>query len=558
MAETYSIQLGVGFNFEEAKQNLNKMINDLQKDYKVNINFNNVNFDKIINDYKNLQQQLQSNGIKLNTDGFKQISQDLDKVSTKMKQVGDNFVPVKNVKEWSNGIGEVVKLTEKIDAKTGQVVSKYKEVSTNVRQVRDEESKLANLMANAREKSNVKQRQEELKTIQKQAQAINKNIELEYKLKQVQNTQANDTARKLAYQEEQNRLKNTTEIQKKIERIITGSNETIAQQQTRLNRNNGQQYEQFWLKALKEKEQKTIEVENRIAQAEQKRIQKLGQEKGFASGGMFGNDSYIKAQIQAIYGADASIKSYKRTLDSAGNSQIKMTVATQQSNNQTKEFGVTIDRNTQKIYQNSEAIKVSNKHISNAFERMGNSIKQMASMALTMGLVYKGLAKFSQGIEFVKRLDQQMVQVREITGMTQEQTDKLTSSYSKMSVNLATTLTDMSKLTVELTRQGLAIDETNKRMQIFSKFNKVINGDINQSTELMTAGINSLQVDAQELSDVLVKVGAVSGTSAVEVGQIIQKSGAMAKEGKVSLQELATMGAIISEKTRESGKVLPS
>ncbi|WP_278336851.1 hypothetical protein [Clostridium botulinum] len=42
------------------------------------------------------------------------------------------------------------------------------------------------------------------------------------------------------------------------------------------------------------------------------------------------------------------------------------------------------------------------------------------------------------------------------------------------------------------------------------------------------------------------------------VGAIIQKSGAMAKEGKVSLQELATMGAIVSEKTRESGKVLPS
>ncbi|KOA94030.1 hypothetical protein ADU76_04265 (plasmid) [Clostridium botulinum] len=104
----------------------------------------------------------------------------------------------------------------------------------------------------------------------------------------------------------------------------------------------------------------------------------------------------------------------------------------------------------------------------------------------------------------------------------------------------------------------VAIDETNKRMQIFSKFNKVINGDINQSTELMTAGINSLQVDAQELSDVLVKVGAVSGTSAQEVGAIIQKSGAMAKEGKISLQELATMGAIVSEKTRESGKVLPS
>ncbi|MCD3252454.1 phage tail tape measure protein [Clostridium botulinum] len=451
MAETYGIQLGVEFNFEEAKQNLNKIINDLQKDCKLNIKLENVNFDKIINDYKNLQRQLQSNGIKLNTNGLEEI----DKVSNRIAQ-------------------------------------------------------------------------------------------------------ANDSSRKIIYNQERERLRTITDTQKKIEQIITGSNETIAQQQGRMNRLNGQQYEQIWLRALKEKEQKAIQSEERIAQAEQKRIQKLGQERGFASSGMFSDDTYIKSQIQSIYGADASIKNYKRSLDSAGNSQIKMTVATQSTNNQIKEYGVTIDRNTQKIYQNSEAIKVNNKHIASAFERMGNSIKQAVSMAVTMGSMYKGVQKCYEAVQVLISLDQQMVQVREITGMTQQQTDKLMQSYSKMSVNLATTLTDMSKLTVELTRQGLAIDETNKRMQIFSKFNKVINGDINQSTELMTAGINSLQVDAQELSDVLVKVGAVSGTSAQEVGAIIQKSGAMAKEGKISLQELATMGAIVSEKTRESGKVLPS
>ncbi|EDS77094.1 conserved hypothetical phage-related protein [Clostridium botulinum C str. Eklund] len=418
MPETYGIQFGVGFNFEEAKQNLNQIVNELQKDYKVNLNFNNVNFDKIINDYKNLQQQLQSNEIKLNSNGFKQISQDLDKVSTKMKQVGDSFVPVKNVKEWSNGVGEVVKLTERLDAETGKVIDKYKDVSVNA--------------------SKIRQSQE----------------------------QANDVARKLAYQEEQNRLKITTDTQRKIEQAITGSNESIAQQQARITRNNGQQYEQFWLKALKEKEQKAVETENKIAEAEekrvqkmivneQKRVQKLGQQKGFASSGMFGDDTYIKSQIQAIYGADASIKNYKRTLDSAGNSQVKMTVATQGTNNRIREFGVTVDRNTQKIYQNSEAVKVSNQHISTAFERMGNSIKQMASMALTVGLVYKAFSKAKEATDFMVRLDQQMVQVREISGMTQEQTDKLANSYSKMSVDLATTLTDMSKLTVELTRQGL-------------------------------------------------------------------------------------------------------
>nr|WP_307906141.1 hypothetical protein [Clostridium botulinum] len=282
MAETYGIQLGVEFNFEEAKQNLNKIINDLQKDCKLNIKLENVNFDKIINDYKNLQRQLQSNGIKLNTNGLEEI----DKVSNRIAQ-------------------------------------------------------------------------------------------------------ANDSSRKIIYNQERERLRTITDTQKKIEQIITGSNETIAQQQGRMNRLNGQQYEQIWLRALKEKEQKAIQSEERIAQAEQKRIQKLGQERGFASSGMFSDDTYIKAQIQSIYGADASIKNYKRSLDSAGNSQIKMTIATQSTNNQIKEYGVTIDKNTQKIYQNSEAIKVNNKHIASAFERMGNSIKQAVSMAVTMGQCIK-------------------------------------------------------------------------------------------------------------------------------------------------------------------------
>lgn len=428
MADLYGIKLGVGFDWKGAEKDLNNLIKKLQSNTKLDIIIDQKRFEQLTNEYNKLKNKIESQGINVNlgSSEIDKVTENFDKLSTKMKQVNGNFVPVKQTAQWSEGINKVVTLTENLNAKTGEVASRYKQVVDN-----------------------------------------------------------------------------------------TG----------------------------------------KLQQAEERRIQKLGAFKGDINKQLFGDDNYIKQQIQNIYGADSSIVGYKRSLDASGNAQVKLRVATETSNNQIKEFGIIVDQNTQKIYQNNEAIKNNNSKMLGMAERMGNVVKQMVAFSLSVGLIYKGLATARESIQFVESLDSQMVQVRMITKMTKEQTDELTQSYAKMSGNLATTLTDISKLSVELSRQGLAIDETNKRIEVFSKFNKVIAGDMLQTTEFMTAGINSMGVDANRLADVLTKVGAVSGTSAQEVGAIIQKAGAMAESGKISLQELATLGAVVSEKTRESGSL---
>ncbi|BDR74196.1 SPBc2 prophage-derived uncharacterized transglycosylase YomI (plasmid) [Clostridium tetani] len=476
MTDIYGIKLDVGFDWKSAEKNLNDLINKLQKTNKLDIVVDQKKFEQLTNEYNKLKNKIENKSINVNLDsnGIDKITGQIDKLTIKMKKVGDNFKPIKQTTQLSNELGKTIKLTENLDEKTGKVSSTYKEILNNAKQRRAEEEKLANLMGNKRESTNIKSKKEEIALEEKQAQAINKNLELEYKRQQ----------------------------------------------------------------------------------AEQIRVQKLGQSKGKLDKQLFGDDEYIRKQIQNIYGAEASIVRYKRTLDQTGGSQVKMTVATQTSSNQIKEFGVIVDKNTQKIYQNSEAIKNNNSKMVGMFDRMGNVIKQMTAFSLSVGIIYKGLAKFHEGVEFVKGIDEEMVQVRMITKMTKEETDRLTSSYAKMSDNLATTLTDISKLSVELSRQGLAIDETNKRIEVFSKLNKVIGGDIQQTTEFMTAGINSMGVEAGRLSDVLTKVGAVSGTSAQEVGAIIQKAGSMAEVGSISLERLASIGAVVSEKTRESGETI--
>lgn len=476
MTDIYGIKLDVGFDWKSAEKNLNDLINKLQKTNKLDIVVDQKKFEQLTNEYNKLKNKIENKSINVNLDsnGIDKITGQIDKLTIKMKKVGDNFKPIKQTTQLSNELGKTIKLTENLDEKTGKVSSTYKEILNNAKQRRAEEEKLANLMGNKRESTNIKSKKEEIALEEKQAQAINKNLELEYKRQQ----------------------------------------------------------------------------------AEQIRVQKLGQSKGKLDKQLFGDDEYIRKQIQNIYGAEASIVRYKRTLDQTGGSQVKMTVATQTSSNQIKEFGVIVDKNTQKIYQNSEAIKNNNSKMVGMFDRMGNVIKQMTAFSLSVGIIYKGLAKFHEGVEFVKGIDEEMVQVRMITKMTKEETDRLTSSYAKMSDNLATTLTDISKLSVELSRQGLAMDETNKRIEVFSKLNKVIGGDIQQTTEFMTAGINSMGVEAGRLSDVLTKVGAVSGTSAQEVGAIIQKAGSMAEVGSISLERLASIGAVVSEKTRESGETI--
>jgi hypothetical protein len=197
---------------------------------------------------KLLSTKLQPLDIKLNIDqslfkdfssNFQKLSADINKTlnvignNTNLDKVTDKFVKgtegaVQRTKDYTNQLGQSVKEIQLINNETKQLETATTYVTENYKKQRAEVDKLANSIGNLREKSEIRASNDSNKSDLAQNTAINKVIE-ETNLEKIKTAQeASETAKKLIRDEEQNRLKVTTDTQKSIEQIILGSNETIA------------------------------------------------------------------------------------------------------------------------------------------------------------------------------------------------------------------------------------------------------------------------------------------------------------------------------------------
>lgn len=277
MADNEKLVGNLRVGLEQLKKDVeqaNKILESLNKE-KLKINL-----DLDISTLKNLKQvttQLEtvkkelSQSIKLNI-GTQTINSELDKFVKVTETVsGSSEKTSKEIRSLTDELGRQIKIIDIYDKETEQVEKVIKEVTTDYKKQREEVEKLANKLGELNEKTQIRKNSEYLKEEQKRASVINKNIEQEYRRKEVKEREINDLARKLIYKEEQQRLKTVTETQKKIEKNILGSNETIAEQQKRISKRNAQEYEQLWLKAIKKKERE----ENRVIEKAQKEYQKL-------------------------------------------------------------------------------------------------------------------------------------------------------------------------------------------------------------------------------------------------------------------------------------------
>lgn len=88
-----------------------------------------------------------------------------------------------------------------------------------------------------------------------------------------------DIKRQAIREEEQERISITTNTQKQIDRLITNSNETIAEQQTRMNKVSGQAYEDVWKKAIALKNQEELKYQQEISDIKYQAVKKEEQER---------------------------------------------------------------------------------------------------------------------------------------------------------------------------------------------------------------------------------------------------------------------------------------
>lgn len=191
--------------------------------------------------------------------------------------------------------------------------------------------------------------------------------------------------------------------------------------------------------------------------------------------------------------------------------------------------------------------------LKSGFKGMGKSI--LMSVA-SLASLYAVLRQIGNAIKYIMELDNQLTQIAMVTGKTREEVGKLAESYRDMGQALRQSTLALTESAQGFYRQGLASGEVNKRLKATAKLSKVLGEEMPLMAEKLTAGMNSMGVSAEHLSDVVVKVGASAGTSGNEMLTVIQLAGSTAKATGTSLEELASIAGTISESTRLSAETI--
>lgn len=259
---------------KESIENIKSQLEEIEKTssaIKIKIDIDK-NMLKDISDLNKRLDEIIKTNTKVDSSNFKDMATDVslaDKAlsdfkitTTKTFKDADDKVykHTETVKQFGEATTKVYEDIEKKKLKTTIIDDKTEQENAK-RKLKNakEELNLINQMADAREKSNLRAIEETKKLEETQAKYSNKAKDDDYKQRlkneeilQKKKQEASDYARQLAYEEEQERLKVTTDIQARIERMITNSNENIAQQQARMNKEDAHKNEAMWVKLLDE------------------------------------------------------------------------------------------------------------------------------------------------------------------------------------------------------------------------------------------------------------------------------------------------------------------
>jgi HAMP domain-containing protein len=464
-----------------------KLLSTKLQSIDLKININQSIFKELSSNFQNLSNDINKT---LNVIGY---NSNLDKVTDKFVKGTEGAV--QKTKDYTNQLGQSVKEIQLINKETKQLETTTTYVTENYKKQRNEIDKLANSIGNLREKSEIRVSNDNNKSDLAQNTAINKVIDDAYiqaeKQKQTlikTQQETSDTARKLTYDEQQNRLKVTTDTQKSIEQTILGSNETIAQQQKRINSTNANDYEQIWQKAFKSSEN--------------------NQNKQLTS-----NTEKLNTEVKQ---AEVNMTNLQRRMGDAWNP-----APFNEWLNRFKQLNPTADKfTTQLKTMQGEYKKLSadallsmsqqNKLLSQNDNALSIFIKDTGKLALwgaAASTVYAPLRQLKLGISYLGELDNALNEIRIVTNKTQDEVNNLGSSYNKLAKEMSVTTKELASTSADLYRQGLNDNQVEERMKGIIEYAKISSISLDQSNKIITATANATGESVNKIIDIFALLG---------------------------------------------------
>lgn len=169
-------------------------------------------------------------------------------------------------------------------------------------------------------------------------------------------------------------------------------------------------------------------------------------------------------------------------------------------------------------------------------------------------LFYQSVRFITRGIQYILDLNKSLTEISIVTGKTQQQMAELGMEYQRMAKDMAVLTAELVQGVVELYRQGLSTEETMDRVRTTIQASKIGAMEYKETVELLTAAVNSMNIETEHASDVFTHMGDRTATSYREIAVAFQKVGGTARSLNISFEKVSSWIAHVSATTRESAE----
>lgn len=263
-------------------------------------------------------------------------------------------------------------------------------------------------------------------------------------------------------------------------------------------------------------------------------------------------EKFAKSQHQNF----EKITALKTRIQDLNNAQKQFTVSVKTGKGQLTEYTYTIDKASNKVFELGERTRAVNITTSNSISLINQMAQKVWNWNIATTAVYKSLEFFQRGIQFIIDLDTSLTEVALVTGQNREEVEGLKEEYLALAEATKKTITEISKLNVELVRQGLSQEETQARMDTILKLSAVGGMDSNDTLSIITSSVNALGEEAKRTADILVYADNASASSIGSIGTAMTKVASTAKTSGVSIEQLVGQVSTLIDVTQEAPETL--
>ena len=203
---------------------------------------------------------------------------------------------------------------------------------------------------------------------------------------------------------------------------------------------------------------------------------------------------------------------------------------------------------------NDLALKAKNKGITNIWESLSVSFKNMVARFTQMGLAYSILNKvkkaFSEVTQSAAQLNKVMTGLRIVTGDSYEDAHQLMAGYADLASQLAATTIEVATAGQEWLRQGYDIAKVNDLITSSIQLSTLGMMSSADATKALTSAMKGFKMEASQASDIVDKFTTLdmrAATTAGDIATALSKFATTAQMAGLNIDQASAMATTIMD-----------